>query len=143
MLAVFLPAAPAQYPGWKQSGSIWLLTTPEGAGIPAGAVIEGFPLLVRLHKDFFDFSQGKVNGDDVRFSSSAGEPLAYQIEEWDAARGEASVWVRLPKITGNARQELRVFWGKGGREERIEWEGCIWRVEWLCERVASRRCGGG
>ena len=112
MLAVFLPAAPAQYPGWKQSGSIWLLTTPEGAGIPAGAVIEGFPLLVRLHKDFFDFSQGKVNGDDVRFSSSAGEPLAYQIEEWDAARGVASIWVRVPVINGHARQEIKMHWGK-------------------------------
>ena len=26
--------------------------------------------------------------------------------------GTASVWVRVPKITGNARQELKLFWGK-------------------------------
>ena len=45
------------------------------------------PVLVRLHKDFFDFSQAKAGRRRLRFSTSAGEPLAYQIEEWDAASG--------------------------------------------------------
>ena len=75
-------------------------------------MVEGFPVLVRLRKDSFDFTKAQAHGEDVRFATGAGVALAYQIEEWDAARGEASVWVRLPKITGNARQELRVFWGK-------------------------------
>jgi hypothetical protein len=48
-----------------------------------------------LNKDFFDFSQAKADGADVPFSTSAGEPLAYQIQEWDAARGTASIWVRI------------------------------------------------
>ena len=30
-------------------GAMMRLTTPEGAGLPAGAVVEEFPLLVRLH----------------------------------------------------------------------------------------------
>ena len=42
----------------------------------------------------------------------AGSPLPYQIEEWDAAKGAASVWVRVPSIKGNDRQELRLHWGK-------------------------------
>ena len=104
--------APAQYAGWQSSGSIFLLTTPEGADLPAGAVVEGFPVLVRLRKDTFDFTKAQAHGEDVRFATGAGVALAYEIEEWDAARGEASVWVRVPKITGNARQELRVFWGR-------------------------------
>lgn len=103
--------APAAYPGWQHSGSVYVLTTPEGAGLPAAAAVEGFPLLVRLHKDFFDFRQAKANGADVRFSSSKGEPLAYQIEEWDPARGVASIWVRVPKIRGNERQEIKLYWG--------------------------------
>ncbi len=104
--------APAQYPGWKHTGSVYVLTTPEGADLPASASVENFPLLVRLHKDYFDFAQAKANGEDLRFSSAKGEPLAHQIEEWDTTKGVASVWVRVPKITGNARQELKLYWGK-------------------------------
>jgi hypothetical protein len=104
-------AAP-QYLGWQHSGSICILTTPEGANLPASTSEEGFPLLVRLHKDFFDFSQAKVNGEDVRWSTVEGTPLAYEIEEWDADKGTASVWVRLPIIRGNAREEIRLHWGK-------------------------------
>ncbi len=102
----------AQYPGWKHSGSVFVLTTPEGADLPASAAVENFPLLVRLHKDFFDFGQSQPGGADLRFSSAKGNPLAYQIEEWDAKAGTASVWVRVPKITGNARQEIKLHWGK-------------------------------
>ncbi|MFN0020252.1 MAG: zinc-dependent peptidase, partial [Pirellulaceae bacterium] len=101
----------ADYRAWKHSGSLWLLTTPEGADLPADARVEQFPVLVRLHRDFFDFAQANPNGDDLRFSSSTGERLAFQIEEWDAAKGVASVWVRVPLITGNSRQEIKLRWG--------------------------------
>lgn len=110
-LAVIGPSV-AQYPGWKHSGSVYVLTTPDGANLPASAVVEDFPLLVRLHKDFFDFGQSQANGDDIRFATADGKPLAYQIDEWDAKGGTAGVWVRVPKITGNARQELKLYWGK-------------------------------
>jgi hypothetical protein len=106
--------ASADYPGWKHSGSVYILTTPEGANLPASASVSGFPLLVRLHKDFFDFGQAQPGGADLRFSSGTGKPLAYQIEEWDAASGVASVWVRVPRIRGNARQEIKLHWGKAG-----------------------------
>ncbi len=102
----------ADYPGWKHSGSVYIITTPDGANLPAAASVEGFPLLVRLNKDFFDFSQAKANGADLRFSSSTGAPLAYQIEEWDASGGAAGIWVRVPRIQGNARQEIKLHWGK-------------------------------
>jgi hypothetical protein len=112
LLAVTAGTASAQYPGWQHSGSIYLLTTPEGANLPASAVETDFPLLVRLDKDWFDFSQAKANGEDVRFTSSTGVPLRYQIEQWDAAKGEASVWLRIPQIKGNARQQIVIHWGK-------------------------------
>ena len=110
-LAVNLSAAFAQYPDWKNSGSLFLNTTTDGANLPATASVEEFPVLVRLHKDFFNFAVAKPNGDDVRFSAG-GKALAYQVEQWDSANGVASVWVRVPKIQGNARQELKVQWGK-------------------------------
>ncbi len=103
---------PAEYAAWKQSASFFILTTPEGANVPAGVSIEEFPLLVRLNKDSFDFTMAQPHGEDVRFATGDGQALPYQIEDWDAPRGEAAVWVRVPKITGNARQELRVFYGK-------------------------------
>ncbi|MCY3018282.1 MAG: DUF2341 domain-containing protein [Planctomycetota bacterium] len=111
LLALFQTAS-AQYTGWQHSGSMYILTTPEGADLPAAASEEGFPLLVRLSKDGFDFTQAKAGGDDVRFADAAGKPLAYQIGEWDAAAGTASIWVRIPAIKGNAHQEIKMFWGK-------------------------------
>jgi hypothetical protein len=111
LVLLFAAEARPDYPNWKRHGSIFLLTTPEGANLPATTSVEGFPLLVRLHKDYFDFSEAKPNGEDLRFSTSAGEPLAYQIEEWDAKRGGASIWVRVPRIQGNSRQEIKAHWG--------------------------------
>lgn len=101
----------AQAQAWKHSGSIFLLTTPEGASLEAGAALEGFPVLVRLHRDFFDFSQAKPGGEDLRISDRAGADLPFQVEEWDAARGTASIWVRVPSIRGNERQEIKLRWG--------------------------------
>ena len=112
VLLALAGTAPAQYAGWQHFGSIYLLTTPEGANLPASASEDGFPLLVRLHKDFFNFSQAKAQGEDIRFSTSTGTPLACQVEEWDAAIGTASIWVRVPTIKGNARQEIKLYWGK-------------------------------
>ena len=109
-----LPAserAAVKYQGWKHSGSMFLLTTPDGADLPATAVEENFPVLVRLNKDGFPFGEAQTTGADIRFATSTGLPLAYQIDTWDAAAGTAAVWLRVPKIQGNAVQELKIFWG--------------------------------
>ena len=112
LLAASSVAAEAQYDPWQHFGSIFILTDPEGANLPGTATEKDFPLLVRLHRDFFDFHQAKADGADIRFSTGAGIPLRFQIEEWDAANGMASIWVRIPVIRGNARQELRMHWGQ-------------------------------
>ncbi|MDB4353202.1 hypothetical protein N9Z64_00575, partial [bacterium] len=81
MLTVGLRETAAQYGDWKHAGSMYIVTTPDGANLPAIALEKDFPLLVRLNKDFFDFSQAKPRGEDIRFSAN-GKPLAYQIEHW-------------------------------------------------------------
>ncbi len=109
-----LPAgelAAAKYKAWKHSGSMFLLTTPEGANLPAAAAEENFPVLVQLSKDWFNFSQAKANGEDIRFATSSGVPMACQIDQWDPAGGTASIWVRVPTIKGDARQEIKMYWG--------------------------------
>ena len=112
LAALLTSPALAQYDGWRHGGSLWVLTTPDGADLPASASEDNFPLLVRLHRDWFDFAQARPGGEDVRFATTTGQPLPYQIEEWDPGAGVASIWVRLPSIKGNARQELRMLWGK-------------------------------
>ncbi len=113
-MATFFGMAHAQYTSWSHMDSLFILTTPEGANIPAGVVETGFPLLVRLDKDFFTFADAKANGDDIRFSTPSGIALPYQIEEWDGVNGKASIWVRIPTVNGNARQAIRMYWGNAG-----------------------------
>ncbi len=95
---------------WKHSGTIAILTTPDGANLPASARVEGFPLLVRLNKETFDFSRAQPRGDDLRFTAD-GRTLAHQVEHWDPERG-AAIWVRVPVIQGNTRQLITLHWGK-------------------------------
>lgn len=104
-------AVSGQFAEWKHRGSLVILTTPDGADLPESAEEENFPVLVRLSRETFDFSQAKADGADLRFSMN-GQPLAYQIEAWDSDRGAACVWVRVPIISGNSRQELGLHWGK-------------------------------
>jgi len=110
MLVVASSEAAPPYSEWGHSGSMYIITTSEGADLPATAVERDFPLLVRLCRDFFDFSQAKPRGEDIRFSA-AGKPLTYQIESWDAAGGNADVWVRIPTIKGNDQQAIKMHWG--------------------------------
>ena len=99
------------YGAWKHTGSMFVLTTPDGANIPETAYEKEFPLLVRLTKEFFNFDDANARGDDIRFSTPAGEALSYEIDEWDAGAHSASIWVRLPAIRGNQRQEIVLHWG--------------------------------
>ena len=110
VFAGFLSQASAQYGDWKHSGSMYLVTTSAGANLPASAIEKNFPLLVRLNQEYFDFSQAKPRGEDIRFSAK-GKPLAYQVEHWDAAGGNADIWVRIPTIKGNDQQAIKMHWG--------------------------------
>ena len=120
LVAGLLQTASAQYGDWRHTGSIWVLTTPEGADLPASASETDFPVLLRLRKGDFDFSQAKGEGEDLRFSTSNGVALAYQIEEWQPAAGSAAIWVRLPTIKGNDRQEIKMHWGKADAASESE-----------------------
>ncbi|MGL6096699.1 MAG: DUF2341 domain-containing protein [Fimbriiglobus sp.] len=110
-LAAAAPAAGDAPAGWKHTGTLTLLSTPDGANLPATAAVTDFPVIVRLNRDWFDFTQARPDGADLRFSTADGKPMAHQIEEWDAKAGTAAVWVRVPAITGNSRQTLRMDWG--------------------------------
>ena len=101
MVVLFQADLMAQYEQWQHNGSFHILTTPEGANLPVQARLEGFPLLIRLNGDWFDFSQSGADGHDIRFSNEAGTRLAYEIEEWDPVNKYAAIWIRIPVIKGN------------------------------------------
>jgi hypothetical protein len=111
LLALPNPARADDFAAWRHRGTMYILTTADGANLPASASLEGFPLLVRINGDFLDFSQCKADGADIRFSAEDGAPLPFRIEEWDSAGRSAAIWVRIPRIAGNARQALRIHWG--------------------------------
>ncbi len=110
-LANVVSAQQVPYAKWQHAGSLFILTTPDGADLPESAEVQNFPLLIKLTADTFKFNQAQRHGEDIRFASMDGTPFQYQIESWDAVLGEACVWVLIPKIVGNARQEIKMHWG--------------------------------
>ncbi|MDX1944218.1 MAG: DUF2341 domain-containing protein, partial [Pirellulaceae bacterium] len=119
--AVAAPSEPLA--GWKHAGTLTVLTTPDGANLPAEAAVEQFPLLVRLDRDWFDFSEARPDGEDVRFTTAEGQLLPHQIDEWNGAAGTASLWVRVPRIRGNAVLPLRMHWGKADAPSTSDGKG--------------------
>lgn len=118
-LAAALGVAPAAgqqptsdaYRAWQQHGECWILTDAEGADLPTAASVVDFPLLLRLQRGMFEFAQAQPHGEDLRVTDDTGQPLHFEIEQWDAAAGAAAIWVRVPRIQGGARQRLRLHWG--------------------------------
>jgi biopolymer transport protein ExbB len=109
-LAMSLGWGAADYSAWVHSADVVLNTTSAGAGI--ASKVTGFPLLVRLTPDNFDFAQARQDGADIRFAKSDGSPLPYEIERWDAKIRAAEVWVKVDTILGNdAAQAIRMYWG--------------------------------
>ena len=102
------------YQNWTYRASLFISTTPDGANIPTGLAETNFPLLVRLNSSNFNFSQAQSDGRDIRFATATGAALSYQIEQWDTAASTAAVWVKIPSISRNARQEIIMYWGKTG-----------------------------
>ena len=119
LAATALAQAPQEtdrFQAWQHHGDCWILTDAEGASLPEGKAVTDFPLLLRLTRTSLDFATVQPHGEDLRISDAAGAPLAFEIEQWDAANGIAAVWVRIPKITGAARQRVRLHWGNAAAQ---------------------------
>lgn len=138
------------YGDWKYNGTIWLLTTPDGADLPDGTSVEQFPVLIRLAADSFDFSQAAQDGADIRFATDSDEPLPYQIEEWNTKTGVACIWVRMPVIRGNSRQSIRLYWGNAAAKSESNGHAVfnesngyvtVWHLDETAHDVTGRLSG--
>lgn len=102
--------ANADFSAWSDTLEVYINTSASGANVPN--TLSNFPLLVRLDQSGFNFAKAKTGGADIRFSTSGGTALPYQIERWDSAAGKAEVWVLADTVRGNnATQFLRLYYG--------------------------------
>jgi hypothetical protein len=100
------------YSAWKYSARIMLNTTKDGADVQQALL--NFPLLVRLTAADIDFSQPKKNGEDIRVTKSDNSALPYEMEYWDSASAQASIWINADTIYGNTAQYFILRWGNPG-----------------------------
>ncbi len=100
------------YSAWKYSARISLNTTESGANVPE--TLLNFPLLVRLTAADIDFSQPKKEGEDIRITKSDNSALPYEMEYWDSASAQASIWIKADTVYGNAAQYFIIRWGNPG-----------------------------
>lgn len=78
----------------------WTYRTPIALNNGSGAeTLSDFPVLISLTSSNFDFVKAKADGSDLRFATSAGAVLSYEIEKWDSSGKVAAVWVKLPQLT--------------------------------------------
>jgi Concanavalin A-like lectin/glucanases superfamily/Domain of unknown function (DUF2341) len=83
------------------------------SGYTNGVTLTNFPVLVRLSTNIPGFSYTQFlspsNGADLRFTTTNGTELAFQIDEWNPA-GESQVWVQMPTLT-STNDCITAYWG--------------------------------
>jgi hypothetical protein len=101
-------------PDWKYSKRLFLNTTASGAALLGN--VTGFPVLVRLTRDNFVFSQAAAGGVDLRFTKPDGAQLPYEIERYDPVTEHAEVWVRVDTIFGSdSSHYVNMYWGNSAQ----------------------------
>ena len=97
-------------PDWTHSKRLFLNTTASGADVQ-GAILD-FPVLVRLTKDNFNFSEVQTSGNDLRFTKADNTPLSFEIERFDPAAQLAEVWIKVDTVYGNDNSHfIAMYWG--------------------------------
>lgn len=98
------------YQAWKHKSMITVNI--QSLGLGEGSKVVDFPLLVRLNKDNFNFSQAADSGRDLRVAKAGGELLDYEISRWDTAGEKAELWVRVDTILGDRPfAPMNLYWG--------------------------------
>ena len=77
----------------------------------SGEDLIGYPILIELNKDNFDFKKAKSDGSDIRFLDLNGEKLSYWIESFDSEKGEAKIWVKLNDLSANGKKVIHMYYG--------------------------------
>lgn len=95
---------------WKYSCRIYLNTSKTGADVTQN--VSEFPVVIRLTKENFYFSQADASGNDIRVVRNDTIPLQFEIEQWDTKNNRAEIWVKVDTIYGNNNnQYITMYWG--------------------------------
>jgi hypothetical protein len=96
--------------GWKFVKKIQLNTTSTGAQVAGN--VRNFPVLVRLTKNNFTFTEAREDGRDIRFAKEDNTPLPYEIEHWDRSGEQGDLWVKVDTVFGNdSVRGIVMYWG--------------------------------
>ncbi|MBD3391645.1 MAG: DUF2341 domain-containing protein, partial [Chitinivibrionales bacterium] len=111
ILMVPLALGSADFSDWGYSRKIYVNTSASGGGANITTGLSNFPLLVRLTSADVDFSRAQTNGEDIRFSDSAGNELSYEIERWNNGSELAEIWVKMDTVKPSAdSQHIFIYW---------------------------------
>jgi hypothetical protein len=95
---------------WPHAMRIRIDTTAAGADIREA--VADFPLLLRLDATNFPFAEARRDGTDIRFVDPSGRSLSHEVERWDGDSGVAALWVLVPRIEGDSRNNsVLMYWG--------------------------------
>jgi hypothetical protein len=100
----------AAYKNWLHTMNITIDTYNSGSEITSE--LHNVPLLVHLDNTNFDFKTVSPDQKDLRFISSTGKTLPYQIDHWDSIGTKTALWVLLDTIKPkDASQFITMRWG--------------------------------
>ncbi len=105
-----VPVSSQLYSGWTNYKDYTM--DPSAAGI--GSNLIKFPVLVRLTSVNSAILSSPTSPADLRFAKGSNLNVAYpyQIDEWDTANHQASIWVLVDTVfSASTAQSFRMYWG--------------------------------
>ena len=100
------------------------------SGYTNGVSLTNFPVLVRLSTNIPGFSYAQFaspgDGADLRFASTNGTELPFQIDQWNPA-GESQIWVQVPSLT-STNDCITAYWGNAADSamQPCNTNGAVW-----------------
>jgi Domain of unknown function (DUF2341). len=76
----------------------------------SGSSLTNYQVPIILNSSNFDFSLAQSAGEDIRFTAGDTQ-LKYWIEEWDANKEEATIWVKVPSIPAASSTTITMYYG--------------------------------
>lgn len=105
-----VPVSGSLYSGWSNYKDYMM--DPSATGISSNLV--KFPVLVRLTSVNSAILSNPTSPADLRFAkgSNLNVSYPYQIDEWDTANHQASIWVLVDTVfSASTAQSFRMYWG--------------------------------
>jgi hypothetical protein len=99
-------------------------------GYTNGVSLTNFPVLGRLSTNIPGFSYAQFaspgDGADLRFASTNGTELPFQIDQWNPA-GESQIWVQVPSLT-STNDCITAYWGNAADSamQPCNTNGAVW-----------------